>query len=165
MAITREHLHSEQGVTAVVGSPCPAIRAYAPALPAPAVCVYRVPSLPSPPFPSSHRAHWSSAGQTGVFQPCYCPAPLQPGLFGGNKREKFPSSHCVFGLCLPQLTPETKAWQGEGHLQQQGSGAAHPAEARQPGHIRFCHAVLVAALRGPSGLARRQAEASGVRLM
>lgn len=43
----------------------------------------------------------NSTGQTGVYQPCYCLAPVQPGLFGGNKSQPFSSSHWIFGPRLP----------------------------------------------------------------
>lgn len=58
------------------------------------------PPCPLPPFQEATQITLSTA-QTGVYQPCYCFAPVQPGLFAGNKRDPFSSSHWMFGPRLP----------------------------------------------------------------
>lgn len=64
------------------------------------------PPCPLPPFQEATRITLSAA-QTGVYQPCYCSAPVQPGLFGGNKRDPFSSFHWMFGLRLPWVSLAT----------------------------------------------------------
>lgn len=116
-------------------------------LPAPAVCVCCVPSLPSPSFP----------GQTGVYQPGYCFA-LAAGLFGGNKRECFPAPSGYLGLTCHDSLQQEKC-HGVG-----GSRAASPGtSARQLGQVCCCCVLSQRACGSPGSspkLSRRPAEAS-----
>jgi len=126
------------------------------------VCVYPVPSLPSPRFPRKPADRLSSAGPTAVCQPCDCPAPRQ---FGGNRRQPVPSSPGVFGY-LGRAFPESLQQRGtcEGHPQCRGvlgSGAARQGSQGRATSAAPWQRRLVVALRSLSKLAIRQAEASG----
>lgn len=111
--------------------PLPSSSSLSTGFPAPAVCVYCVPSLPSPSFP----------GQTGVYQPGYCFAPAAR-LFAGNKRERlFSPSHWVFVPHVPWLSPAGEVPWDEGLTQQQEVGASRavsPATSARTGLLLLC---------------------------